>query len=204
MSASTTAPDPVFTPWRGNPSDQLQRIRRDLEVESSVIRWFEPDLVPGLLQTRDYLREVLEAVIGFVDDAADDDAVTDAIAARLERQERWREAAPSTAFVIAESALTTIVGTPAITRGQLEALLLPLPEHATLAVVPRSTQFRFTATGFTIFDDREVRVETITGGMRFVGPDVAGYQKAFNALSGDAVTGPDAHALIREAIAVLG
>ena len=52
------------------------------EREAKKLRWFEPLLVPGLLQTEDYARAVFRARFGMTDEEIDEQ-----VAARLKRQE---------------------------------------------------------------------------------------------------------------------
>ena len=52
-----------------------------LEEAASQISWYEPELVPGLLQTGDYARALLSTKVG-----ATEDDVDQLVTARLERQ----------------------------------------------------------------------------------------------------------------------
>ncbi|WP_067475185.1 Scr1 family TA system antitoxin-like transcriptional regulator [Nocardia amamiensis] len=58
-----------------------------LEEETRLTRWFEPVIVPGLLQTPDYMRALLGKVTAFY---GHDEPLDDGIAARLERQQVLR------------------------------------------------------------------------------------------------------------------
>ena len=64
------------------------------EREAKKLRWFEPLLVPGLLQTEDYARAIFRARFGMTDEEIDE-----RVAARLKRQE-----------VLARDAATSLVG----------------------------------------------------------------------------------------------
>lgn len=55
----------------------------DTEAQAHALRWYEPLLVPGLLQTEDYARAVLR---GAQADASDDQ-IEQQVAARLARQD---------------------------------------------------------------------------------------------------------------------
>lgn len=83
----------VFPSWYG-PFVEFERAAQRLQS-------WQPLLVPGLLQTPDYARELLKAQPG-----ATEERVAELLAARLERQDIFdRDDPPSTLFVIAEGAL---------------------------------------------------------------------------------------------------
>lgn len=88
----------------------------DAEQRATVIRWWEPLLIPGLLQTEEYARTLFETwqpVTG-VDDIAT------LVAGRLSRQEIFTRAdSPSLRAVIDEQVLHRCVGSVKIMRSQL-------------------------------------------------------------------------------------
>ncbi|HET9784157.1 MAG TPA: helix-turn-helix transcriptional regulator, partial [Terriglobales bacterium] len=88
----------------------------DAEKRATVLRWWQPLLIPGLLQTADYARAVYEAwqeVDGSEDFEAD-------IAARIARQEIFdRSAPPSFGVVIDETVLHRCIGSPKVMQDQL-------------------------------------------------------------------------------------
>lgn len=87
------------------------------ESSATIIRNFEPILVPGLLQTEEYAREVLTAV----GSAASVDSLVDL---RIERQEILvrQPVAPNVHFIIDESVIRHLVGGPDVMRRQLVQL----------------------------------------------------------------------------------
>ncbi len=86
------------------------------ESSASVIRNFEPLLVPGLLQTEEYARNVITAFDG----AQRTDALVDL---RTQRQEvLTRENPPDTHFILDEAVISRIVGNPAVMRQQIRHL----------------------------------------------------------------------------------
>lgn len=109
----------------------------DAELRASVIRWWQPLLVPGLLQTEGYIRAVYEAwreVDGNLKIDAD-------VAARLDRQSVLaRETPPSFGAVIAESVLRQGVGGPEVMREQV-AHLIEVSERSriTIQILPDGT-----------------------------------------------------------------
>ena len=101
------------------------------ERRAAVIRWYEPLLMPGLVQTEDYAREVLSwgPLSGNV---ADD------VQARMDRQEILnRDDPPELWVLLAESAVRYRVGSAETMRGQLKHLAeLSRRPNVTVQVVP--------------------------------------------------------------------
>lgn len=88
------------------------------ESEATIIRQWEPQLVPGLMQTADYARVVIAA------GRVVDDEVGRRVAARLARQELLsRPDAPRLDVVIDEAVLRRPIGGPAVMRAQLRMLV---------------------------------------------------------------------------------
>jgi len=87
----------------------------DLEAEATVLRWYEPLVVPGLLQTEDYARAILSArPDGNLDD------LDEQVAARLARQAVLdRPDAPQFWCVLDEGVLHRAIGGSKVMRSQL-------------------------------------------------------------------------------------
>jgi transcriptional regulator with XRE-family HTH domain len=122
--------------WRhyGDLLPQWFRAYVDLESVATLIRTYEGQLVPGLLQTEDYLRAVLGGAR--LDDSPKE--VERRVALRLRRQALLeREGAPRLWAVVDEAALRRPVGGRAVMRAQLERLIeaSKLP-NVTLQVLP--------------------------------------------------------------------
>jgi transcriptional regulator with XRE-family HTH domain len=91
-----------------------------LEAEASWARVWEPIVLPGLLQTREYMRALM--TVGRRADAPE--SVDRRIALRLRRQDRLTEANPLNLWaVIDESVVRRVVGGPAVMTEQLQRLL---------------------------------------------------------------------------------
>jgi transcriptional regulator with XRE-family HTH domain len=105
------------------------------ESSATVIRNFEPLLVPGLLQTEEYAREVIRILAG-----PDTAGLEDLVDLRMERQDRLvRPDGPRLHFIVDENVVHRMVGSPAIMRGQIRRMR----EYAewpniTLRVIPFS------------------------------------------------------------------
>jgi DNA-binding XRE family transcriptional regulator len=92
----------------------------DLESAAMVIRTYEGQFVPGLLQTEDYMR----AVIGGAHLDEPPEEAERRVALRIARQTLLtRRDAPRLWAVIDEAALRRPVGSPEVMRGQLERLI---------------------------------------------------------------------------------
>src|SRR5580704_11042285 len=90
----------------------------DIEAEATALRWYEPLVVPGLLQTEDYARAILSArPDGNVDD------LDEQVAARLARQAVLdRPDTPQLWCVLDEGVLHRAIGGPKVMRSQLYRL----------------------------------------------------------------------------------
>jgi transcriptional regulator with XRE-family HTH domain len=89
------------------------------EREAKKLRWFEPLLVPGLLQTEDYARAIFSARFGMTAEAIDE-----RVAARLKRQEVLaREQPPVLWVIVDETVLRRPVGGRFVMREQVNHLI---------------------------------------------------------------------------------
>jgi Domain of unknown function (DUF5753) len=90
----------------------------DAEGKAHTLRIWQPIIVPGIVQTPAYARELFAAM------GLNDDQVSDYVQSRLSRQAILDRAdPPSVVIVLDELALHRLIGTPAIMREQLEHLL---------------------------------------------------------------------------------
>jgi hypothetical protein len=106
----------------------------DLESAASLIRTYEGQLVPGLLQTEDYMRAVIAGAL--LDDAPDE--VERRVALRMTRQALLeRPDGPRLWAVVDEAALRRSVGGAEVMRAQLERLVEATKQpNVTLQVLP--------------------------------------------------------------------
>ncbi|MEU1754217.1 helix-turn-helix transcriptional regulator [Micromonospora matsumotoense] len=94
-----------------------------LEAAASHIRKYQPELVPGLLQTRAYAEQVFQMPGGSID-ANDRDEQQRAIQLRVERQGLLtRFAAPELSVIMNEAVLRRPVGSASIMVEQLHQIL---------------------------------------------------------------------------------
>jgi transcriptional regulator with XRE-family HTH domain len=105
----------------------------DIEAEATALRWYEPLVVPGLLQTDDYARAIFTAHLN-----GDADDLDERVAARLARQAVLERAgAPQLWCVLDEGVLHRAIGGSKVMRSQLYRLA-DVAEHpkVTIQVIP--------------------------------------------------------------------
>ncbi|WP_221350212.1 helix-turn-helix domain-containing protein [Streptomyces beigongshangae] len=126
-----------------------------LESQADAMRTLENAVVPGLLQTPEYAREVTRAAVGRRASGGRDDALVDALVkVRLARQEVLRSDTPlRLSAVLDEAVLRRTVGGPDVMARQLERLreAAHLP-HVRIQVLPFGAGAHAGVTGpFVIF-----------------------------------------------------
>ncbi|WP_133903430.1 helix-turn-helix domain-containing protein [Actinophytocola oryzae] len=145
-------------PKRGRPASETTlylgprwfRAFRDLEADASEIMEVGTEIVPGILQTDDYIRAMFDAQE--VDPA--DRIVDDTLRVRADRRQLLTRENPARfAFVLSESALRRRIGGPAVMAEQLrhltEVAMLP---NVTLQVIPFDARsYAHLNTDFTLF-----------------------------------------------------
>jgi transcriptional regulator with XRE-family HTH domain len=128
------------TPWnsyRGVASPELIAFL-GYESSASIIRSFEPVLVPGLLQTEEYARVVISTILEQPPDSQD---VTDLVELRMDRQERvlHSSAPPECHFLLDEPVLLRAVGGRDVMRRQLRQMKDQMEQmDITIRIVPLS------------------------------------------------------------------
>ncbi len=185
----------------------LARTQHDiarLEAAATAIRNYSLSLIPGLLQTADVARRLLEALF-----PAGRPDIPEAVQARLERQRVIYDPGKEIEFVLAEAALRPVGPAPTM-RHQLAtiAAIASLP-NVSLGVIPQARELPvWHWHGFDIFetpDETLVYVETLTAGLAVTDPeDVQAYRGALARLREAAIYGDDAQALMRRLISALG
>ncbi|MET0132552.1 MAG: helix-turn-helix transcriptional regulator [Kibdelosporangium sp.] len=92
----------------------------DLENEASAVACFQSDIVPGLLQTKEYARASIEGASALVEPGDRDKFIQ----LRMDRQQRLAGGDPMPLRVIlVEAALCTQTGGPVVLAGQLRHLI---------------------------------------------------------------------------------
>ncbi len=97
--------------WSGRNVPDWFRQYVDLEAAASEVRWYQSEIMPGILQTEEYIRAMGPGDSGRADDH---------VALRKERQSLLtRDDAPDFAVIISESALRRQIGGAEVMRSQL-------------------------------------------------------------------------------------
>jgi Domain of unknown function (DUF5753) len=123
--------------WTRQPGlPQLWRSLIDFEAKATRVQNYEASFVPGLLQTAEYARAIIQGIAPTITEAELDNLV----AARVARQTVLTRAnAPQLFAVVDESALRRPIGEPGVMHRQLHHLLgMAEQPHVTLRVVPLS------------------------------------------------------------------
>jgi transcriptional regulator with XRE-family HTH domain len=105
------------------------------EASASIVRQFEPLLIPGLLQTPDYMKALLEGVF-----QEDEQTIARRVEARIERQKLLdREDVRELIFIVDEAAVRHVVGGPLAMADQLAHIAEPAHRpDVTFRVIPFS------------------------------------------------------------------
>ncbi|MFD4443679.1 helix-turn-helix domain-containing protein [Nocardia sp. NPDC058519] len=192
----------AYQEWRrvlGTGTKRRQQTQVKLEADTEFMRWFEPFLIPGLLQTAEYAEEIMRNVIEFYQIADDLD---EGVSKRMERQQILYSRHHRFHFVIAEQALRTTVGDDGVMIGQLDRLLaVSSMPRVTFGIVPASTRYRVPLSNMIFFDRDKVMVENVSAELTITQPrELALYGRAFDALANQAVYGEQARGLITRAL----
>lgn len=166
-----------------------QNTIKAVEANTAALRLFQGQLIPGLLQTREYATAVFSP----------DETRARTVAARMERQATLYEDGRSFYFVICEHVLRWLICEPVVMAVQLDRLvsLSRLP-NVTVGVVPLAGRMPdFPMTYFSIHDDRLVIVETFHSEITTRDPrDIQTYVDTFERFADVALFGDDMRALV--------
>lgn len=178
------------TAWRLIQRAGLHKAQKQLqavEADMRLLRVFQPALVPGLLQTPEYMRAILSR-----HDDLTDESVRLTISARLERQEVLYDKSKTLRFVITEPVLRWLIVPPPVMAGQIDRLIsLSRLPNIDIRVVPLTgAQRDIPNHAFVIRDDRSVNVETVHAKVTVTDPrDVALYVAKFDGFAEHALAG---------------
>jgi len=177
---------------RGIPFATQFRPFEPYEQTARSLRTFEHSLVPGLLQTEDYARSVLQTKPNSTPDEIDG-----LVAGRLTRQsvlERDDPPAPLLWALVDEGVLTRPVADPPVMRDQIKHLLhMTEMPNVTIQVVPYSARGHSGLLGAFVIADQDdspgiVFIEDVLGGRVAEEPDVvAEVTLRFDSLRSDAL-----------------
>jgi transcriptional regulator with XRE-family HTH domain len=181
-------------------ADRLQDAIGAAETAALRIAEYVPLLVPGIVQTADYAREMLHLPGGPSESGAVEEEIARMIASRLRRQAILHEPGRDITVLIGEGALRTRVASQPTMRAQREhiARLAETLATATIGIVPFSVQAPIaTLHGWALIDDL-VTIETEEGDLEIADPEqVERYRRHTQLLLDAAVTGTEAATLCR-------
>jgi transcriptional regulator with XRE-family HTH domain len=177
--------------WRSLHAQGFPRHQQQIgqwEQTAARIRLFQPNIVPGLLQTAQYARHAIELATQVQD-------IPSAVAARMARQAILYEHGKSFEVLMTEGALRWRIAPTDVHVGQLRHLTsLATLDNLSLGIIPWHAKVAaHQTTMFCLFDERSAYVELSNGEVATEDrQDVADYMAVFAALSESAVTGDDA------------
>ncbi|WP_371517185.1 helix-turn-helix domain-containing protein [Kitasatospora sp. NBC_01300] len=171
-----------------------QHAIKAIEARTGLLRLFQGQLIPGLLQSAEYVSAVFA-----LHPELPEEAKTKTIAARLERQAVLYERQRQFHFLICEHVLRWRICPPAVMATQLDRLvsLSRLP-NVTIGAIPLARRMPdFPMTCFSMYDDRLVIVETFHSEITTHDPrDVDAYLSKFSEFDAVALHGDDMRALV--------
>lgn len=184
-----------------------------LEDNAQTIRQYEPELIPGLLQTRAYAEHVMSTPGGYLDEGE----VQRRVNVRLERQSLLtRPRAPYLDVILNEAVLHRLVGGAAVMAEQLGHLLeVTQRTNAAVRILPWSAGVHggMAASAFAILDfptgphsSEQMEpplayVDTLTGAMYLnKHGEVSAYRLVWDDLGKRALDGPSSREMITTAL----
>lgn len=180
-----------------------------LERASEIVAKFQPVIIPSQLRTAGYADILLRMPLGPMTWGLREEDIPARLAAQMDRQKILYEPGRRFRIVILEAALTTRLVPVPVMAGQLDRLVaitvggVPALDFR---IVPANAQVPvFPLSGFVIFDDHLVSIETIAGEQRISDAEgVKTYREAFSLLYESGIGGRVAGALIRSILSNLG
>jgi hypothetical protein len=192
-----------WTPYRSSVPDPYDEYVA-LEAEAVLISEWEAQVVPGLLQTDEYARAVIE--VGA--DVEDTETIQRRLALRMARQAvLTREPPPMLQIVLDEAVLYREVGGPEVLRRQLARLTEASRRTGVeLLILPFSAGAHAGQTeSFMVLEFEEgtrapiVHIEGLTGGLfRVKAAEVEVYQDALDDLRERALSAEDSRTVIAQ------
>ncbi|GGS41141.1 helix-turn-helix transcriptional regulator [Streptomyces griseoviridis] len=182
---------------------RLQESTGDLYEQTKMFRVYVSDVIPGFLQTPGYATALLSSIADF---RGTPDDVSDAVAARMRRNQVMSNGARRFSFVLEEAVLRYRLCSAETMAAQLGHLLGVMDlQNVAVGIVPFSEQRTvWPMATFTIFDDTRVHADTLDAASTLTQPSqVELYARAFERLAQGAARGAAARSLIAGALASL-
>jgi transcriptional regulator with XRE-family HTH domain len=170
-----------------------QRVGR-IEADSTHIATFHPLLIPGLLQTAEYMRALFGSRLT-------GNALDQAVTARLNRQTLLDDTSRTFTMILTHGALGWRGGSPDTMAAQTEHIITHSRRpNLHIGIIPWGTQATaFPVDGFNIYDERLVIVGTTTATAHITDPrDIAQYTTLLAELTTMATFGDPARTILTE------
>ncbi|MFJ4961775.1 hypothetical protein EES43_23420 [Streptomyces sp. ADI96-02] len=185
--------------WRRALANGFKPLHEGLsaEIDRTSQMWiWEESVIPGLLQTPEYARHVVQRYSELLGGANDIEA---AVRSRAQRQEWLYRPRRKLHVLMWEAALRSLICPPSVLVAQLDRLTGMIGmDTVELGVIPFTASVKIVpANGFWVLDDRLVVAEDWHAEMWLDDADnVALYSKVWRTLRESAVYGADAHNVI--------
>lgn len=179
-----------------------------VETAAHKIRTYEPELIPGILQTPEYYRAIVEKDLKT---PVSEEQVLDAVNLRQRRQEKLTGDDPANLLaVINESALYRQVGGPDTHREQLDHLMvMSQRDNLSIRVLPFASGAHAASYGaFVLLDytvvtkDYALAYVEYSGGALYLESEeeISLHSSMFDSLWQDAASPAETEALVKDAI----
>lgn len=170
-----------------------------VEAQSSQVRVFQPAMVPGLLQTAEYVRSIFDGRHDLSPEERDR-----TVNSRLRRQSVLYDGSKKFSFLVCETALRWRTVTEAAMANQVDRIIsLSKMPNITVDVIPfDGLKPDFPMAAFCVFDNRLVTIETFHAELSTRDPkDVELHLNVFRDMSGVALRESDARIFLTEVAA---
>jgi transcriptional regulator with XRE-family HTH domain len=183
-----------MTDWR--PVALLSMGQRNVaqwEANADELRFFEPSVIPGLLQTTEYARAVLSSFQELLAPGSPgrrEAAVSEAVSARVQRQEVLADQRKRFYFLIGEGVLRHLICPPEMMAAQISRLReVAKQDNVSVDIIPTDSRWEMVPLhGFTLFDATSVSIDLYNTGLTSRGKaDAAVYRRVFDTLARHAV-----------------
>jgi transcriptional regulator with XRE-family HTH domain len=181
-------PPDLLTDWRPLPV-ALAKMQQDVgrwETEVVTLRVFQPAVVVGLLQTSSYARAVLEGFQDLVSPriASSPAAISQAVSARIRRQEILAQRDRTFHFLMAETVLSNKICPPEDMLAQIKQIrLASRQDNISVGIIPADVQWPVAPLhGFVLGDEEVVEIDLFNTAITTRGRDDAKvYRQVFDA-----------------------
>lgn len=172
------------------------------EADATLVRTYQPSVVPGLVQTADYAHRVFS----LFSPSYDDDALAAAVTGRMDRQLALHKPGKKFEFVVTEAAVRWRPGPPDVLIAQLDRLMsISTLDSVVFGLIPLDREALTTYShGFVIYEgdgEAMVSLEMIHGPLTLdATDDIETYRQRWSLLQEMALFGEEARGLLDDLI----